>query len=326
MRRREFITLLGSAAVTLPLVARAQQPMMQVIGFLNLASAAQSAERVRAFRQGLSDTGYVEGRNVIIEYRWAEGQYGRLPELAAELVRRRVTLIATTGVATTRAAKNASTNIPIIFYIGGDPIAYGLVASFSRPGGNLTGISNLTVALGPKRLQLLHELVPAATVIGHLVNPSNPFTKKQVVDVQAAARSYGIQIKELYASTDDDFDQAFQSLKRTQAGALVIASDLFFVNQSERLAALSLRYAVPAVSQFRRFAIAGGLASYGANFTESYRQLGVYAGRVLKGERPADLPVQQSTKVELIINLKTAKVLGLTVPLPLLGRADDVIE
>jgi ABC-type uncharacterized transport system substrate-binding protein len=326
MRRRQFITLLGGAAAW-PIAARAQQPAMPVIGFLGSASAGPYARMMAAFRQGLNETGYVEGRNVAIEYRWAEGQNDRLPALAADLVRRQVTVIATTGTPETLAAKAATATIPIVFQVGIEPVQVGLVASLSRPGGNLTGVTNLNVEVGPKRLELLKELVPTATLMALLVNPTSPnLTESTTKDALAAARTLGVQLHVLHASTERDIDDAFAALVQLRAGALVIGSDVFFNSRREQLAALALRHAVPAIFQYREFAVAGGLMSYGANFTESYRQVGVYTGRVLKGEKPSDLPVHQSTKVELIINLKTAKALGITFPLTVLGRADEVIE
>jgi putative ABC transport system substrate-binding protein len=326
MRRREFVTLLGGATAW-PLAARAQQGAMPVIGFLNGGSPDMFADRVRAFRQGLSETGYDGGSNAAIEYRWAEGQYDRLPALAADLVRRQVTAIAAAdGASSALAAKAATTTIPIIFRVGVDPVEVGLVASLSRPGGNVTGVTTLNVEVGPKRLELLHELVPTATVVALLVNPTSPAAQAQSRDMQAAARTLGLQLHVLHATTERDFDTVFTTLAQLRAGGLVIGPDVFFGSRSEKLAALTVRHAVPTVYQFRQFAAAGGLMSYGGSATDSYRQAGAYTGRVLKGEKPADLPVQQGTKVELIINLKTAQALGLTFPLSLLGRADEVIE
>ncbi|MFL6937072.1 MAG: ABC transporter substrate-binding protein [Xanthobacteraceae bacterium] len=298
---------------------------MPVVGFLNSASADGYAMTARAFRQGLKDTGFVEGQNVAIEYRWAEGQYDRLPALAADLVHRRVDVIAANSAAML-PARAATTTIPIVFTTSADPVQLGWVASLSRPGGNITGVISLNVEVGPKRLELLHELAPAVNIIGFLVNPNSPNAQTLSRDLQAVAGKLGLQLHVLYASNERDFDQVFAELVQRRAGALVIGTDAFLTSRSEQLAALALRHALPAVYQQPEFTAAGGLMSYGSNLTESFQTVGVYAGRILKGEKPADLPVQQITKVELIINLRTAKALGLTVPLPLLGRADQVIE
>ena len=327
MQRREFITLLGGAAVAWPFAARAQQPAMPVIGYLGAGSPAAFASRVRAFRQGLGETGYAEGRNVAIEFRWAEGQHNRLSALAADLVGRQVAVIVAPGGAPAAiAAKSATTTIPIVFEMGADPVALGLVASLNRPGGNLTGVASLNVELSPKRLEILHELVPTATVVAVLVNPTSPTTDSQLRNLQAAAGILGLQLHVLHASTERDFDTVFVTLLQLRAGGLVVASDGFFGTHGEQLAALTVRHAVPAIHQSRDFTIAGGVMSYGGNFRESHRAAGVYTGRIIKGDKPADLPVQQVTKVELFINLKAAKALGLTFPLSLLGRADEVIE
>ena len=326
MRRRAFFTLVGGAAVW-PLSARAQQPAMPLIGYLGAQSPAAFASRVRAFRQGLGETGYAEGRNVAIEFRWAEGQHNRLSALAADLVSRQVAVIVAPGGAPAAlAAKSATTTIPIVFEMGADPIAMGLVGSLNRPGGNLTGVSSLNVEVTPKRLEILHELVPTAAVVAVLVNPTSPTADSQWKDLQAAARALGLQLHVLHASTEGEFDTVFVTLLQLRAGGLVVASDTFFATHSEQLAALTVRHAVPAIHQSRDFSTAGGLTSYGGSFVESHRQAGVYTGRIIKGDKPADLPVQQVTKVELFVNLKTAKTLGVTVPLPLLARADEVIE
>jgi putative ABC transport system substrate-binding protein len=326
MRRRDFIAGLGSAAAAWPATTLAQQAAMPVIGWLNSGSPDQFAYLARYFRKGLSETGYVEGRNVTIEYRWADGQYDHLRALAADLVHRQVTVIAATASGSVQAAMAATTTIPIVFSTGIDPVAAGLVGSFNRPGGNVTGVTTLDTGLGMKRLELLHQLVPAATQLPLLVNPSNPNVETLSRDMQTAARTLGLELQVLHASAERDFDAAFASLAQLRAAALLIGTDPFFTSRSELLAALAIRHAVPAIYQGREFAAAGGLMSYGGSFAESYSQVGVYTGRILKGEKPADLPVQQVAKVELVINLKTAKALGLTVPLLLLGRADEVIE
>jgi putative ABC transport system substrate-binding protein len=327
LRRRDFITLLGGATAAWPLAAHAQQPAMPVIGFLNGAWLGSIEYQVVAFRRGLNETGYVEGQNVAIEYRWAEGHYDRLPALASDLVRRQVTVIAAPGsVAAALAAKAATAAIPIVFSSGADPVGAGLVASLNRPGGNLTGITTLNVEVGQKRLQLLHELVPTATVIALLVNPTNPNAVILSADAQAAARTMGIELHVLYASTEHDFEAVFANLAQLRARGLVVGADPFLGSQLEQLAALTLRHAVPTIYPAREFAAVGGLMSYSGDLADAYRQVGIYTGRILKGEKPSDLPVQQSTKVELVLNLKTAKAFGLTVPLALLTRADEVIE
>jgi putative ABC transport system substrate-binding protein len=327
MKRREFITLLGGAAAAWPLAARAQQGGMPVVGFVGSTSPGSLADAVAAFHRGLTETGYVEGQNVVIEYRWADGQYDRLPGLAADLVRRQVAVIAAIdGLPSALAAKAATATIPIVFFTGGDPVQLGLVASLHRPDGNLTGVTALNVEIGAKRLELLHELVPTASIIVLLVNPTSALTEANTTNLQAAAHALGLQLRILTASTERDFDAVFARLMQLGAGGLVIAPDAFFNSRSEQLATLALRHAVPAIFQYREFAAAGGLISYGGSRTDAYRQVGVYTGRVLKGAKPSELPVQQVTKVELFLNLKTAKALGITVPLPLSGRADEVIE
>jgi putative tryptophan/tyrosine transport system substrate-binding protein len=322
--RREFIVALGSAPAW-PVVARAQQPAIPVVGFLGSGSPDKDTNRVRALRQGLSETSYVEGKNVAIEYRWAEDQNDRLPALAADLVRRQVSVIATTSTLPALAAKAATTTIPIVFEVGYDPVELGLVASLTRPGGNLTGTTTLASQLGPKRLELLHEVVPTATIMALLVNPTSPSAAPQSREVQAAARTLGLQLHVLHVSTERELETVFATLAQLRAGALVIAPHAFFSSKIEQLAALTLRHAVPAIYEYRQFVAAGGLMSYGSDLAEALRLVGNYTGRILKGEKPADLPVQQATKVELFINLKTAKTLGLTVPLVMQMTA-DVIE
>jgi len=324
IRRREFIVALGGAAAW-PLAVRAQQPAMPMVAFLNSGSPDGYAPMVAAFRQGLKETGYVESQNVAVEYRWAEGQYDRVPLMALELVGRQVAVIVanTPGVL---AIKRAITTIPIVFTTGSDPVQTGLVASLARPGGNVTGVTQLAVEVASKRLELTHELVPTATIIAALVNPTNPNGEIQSRDLQAAARTLGVQLHVLHASTERDFDFVFATLAQLRASALVISEDAFFVARLEQLARLALRHALPAIFPDRAFAAAGGLMSYGGSIPDTYRIAGVYTGRILKGEKPADLPVQRATKVELIINLKTAKALGIAVPLIMQMTADEVIE
>ena len=325
MQRRKFITLIGGAAAAWPLASRAQQPALPVVGFINPASAKDYEPQLSAFLKGLSEAGYVDGRNVAIEYRWAEGQHDRLPAMAADLVRRQVTVIAATTTPAALAAKAATATIPIVFEIGGDPIQLGLVAKLSRPGGNVTGVSQLSVEVAPKRLELLHELVPAASIMVLLVNPADR-PGVSIKEEQSAARTLGLELHILNASADRDFDGVFAKLIQLQAGGLVVAGGAFLNSRSEQLGALALHHGVPAISRGREFVVAGGLLSYGASITVAYRLAGNYTGRILKGEKPADLPVQQATKVDFYINLKTAKALGLNVPPSMQARADEMIE
>ena len=326
MKRREFITLIGGAAAAWPLAARAQQPM-PVVGFLSSRAPGDSPELLAAWRQGLKDTGFAEGQNVAIEFRFAGNQIERLPALAADLVQRQVTVIAASPTPAALAAKAVTTTIPIVFEMGGDPVRLGLVASLNQPGGNVTGATQLNIEVAPKRLELLHELVPNARVIALLVDPAdsaNAETQKRTV--LAAAHSLGLELHVLNASTESEIDAAFSNLIQLRAGGLVIGGGAFLNARQDQLAALAVRYAVPAIFEAREFVVAGGLTSYGGSQTDTYRLAGVYVGRILKGEKPEQLPVQQGTKVQLFLNLKTAKALGITVPLSLSGRADEVFE
>jgi putative tryptophan/tyrosine transport system substrate-binding protein len=325
--RRQFITVLAAAAVVWPLAARAQQAAMPVIGFLNSTAPDVYAPFVRAFRQGLAETGYVEGQNVAIEFRWAEGRLERLPELLRDLIRRQVAVIAATSTPGALAARAANTNIPIVFTTANDPVQLGLVASLSRPGGNMTGATQLNMEVAPKRLEIFHELIPAATEFAHLVNPADPIVAEiGIRDSDAAARALGLKLHIFNAASEADFEKVFAAVAQRRLGGLVVGVDVLFTGWSRQLGALAGRYGVPAIYQGREFAAAGGLMSYGGSTADSYRLAGAYAGRILKGEKPGDLPIQQSSKVEMIINLKSAKALGLTFPITLLGRADEVIE
>jgi putative ABC transport system substrate-binding protein len=328
IQRREFITLLRGAAAAWPLAARAQQPAMPVVGYFGISSPEVFASRLQAFRQGLAETGLHEGRNVTIDYHWAHSRFDRLPALASGLVGRRPTVIVAAGsTAAALAVKTATTTIPIVFEIGGDPLADGVVSSLSRPGGNITGVTSLNVEVNPKRLELLHELIPNVKTVGLLVNPADRIvTEPLLPQMRAAARMLGLELHILQVGAEADIEPAFARLAELGAGGLVIASGSFFVSQGPRLATLALRHGVPATFYTREFADAGGLASYGGNLTESHRLSGHYAGRILKGENPGDLPVQQVTRVELIINLRSAKALGIDVPRQLIARADEVIE
>jgi len=324
--RRQFITLLGSAAVARPLAARAQQPM-PVLGYLNSGSPESDTSRLTGLRQGLNETGYVEGRNLLVEYRWAGNQFNRLPALAVDLVQIRVAVIVSPGLPATLAAKTATTTIPIVFGVGVDPVQVGLVKSLNRPGGNLTGFNQVNGELGAKALALLHDLVPKTPTIGFLENPNNPIIHELTTrDVLVAAAAIGLQIQPLKAGTDREIDAAFENLVQARTGALLVSNDVFFNSRIEQITALAARYAIPVMYSSAEFVGVGGLISYGASLRGALRQIGLYAGRILKGEKPTDLPVMQPTKFELVINLKTAKTLGLTIPPSVLAIADEVIE
>jgi ABC-type uncharacterized transport system substrate-binding protein len=326
MRRRDFIILL-SGAVTWPFTARAQQPAMPVVGYLSATSRDGGEERAAAFRRGLQESGYVDGQNVAIEYRWADEQVDRLPAMAADLVKRHVTVIATGTTPAVLAAQAATTTIPIVFEVGSDPVRLGLVTNLNRPGGNVTGVTSLIIEVAPKRLELLHELLPTTKVMALLVNPDDrALAQAEARETLSAARNRGIELHVLNVRSEGDFDAVFADIKRLRVGGLVIGPGSVFVGSVDKLAALTVRHAVPAIWQFRSFPAAGGLMSYGSDILDSYRLAGVYTGRVLKGENPAELPVLQATKFELVINLKTAKSLGITVPNTLIGRADELIE
>lgn len=327
MRRRDFIKVMAGSATAWPLAAHAQQPTMPVIGFLSIRSQNDEPHLLAAFHLGLKEVGYVGGQNVTVEYRWAGGQSSQLTAMAADLVHRQVAVIAASPTPAALAAKAATTTIPIVFETGSDPVKIGLVASLNRPGGNITGVTQLNNEIAPKRLELLHELIPTATVMALLVNPADPtIAEANLSAVLSAARRLGLELHVLNASSERDFDAVFESLIKLRAGGLVIGGGAFFNTRIEQLAALASHHAVPAIHETREFVTAGGLISYGGSIVDAYRLAGVYTGRILKGEKPANLPVQQTTKVELYINLKTAKALGITVPLPLSGRADEVIE
>jgi len=325
MRRREFIALLGGAAAVWPLAARAQRPAMPVIGFLSTKAPDDTPNLLAAFRQGLKDTGFVEDQNVAIEYRFAHNQNERLPALVADLILRQVAVIVAPATPAATVAKAATGTIPIVFEIGGDPVQLGLVTRLDRPGGNVTGVTQLNIEVASKRLELLHELVPKAKVIGYMINPDYP-ENVELTEMEGAARNLGLELHVLNARTEHDFDKAFAKLAQLQAGGLLLGSSAFYVAKQEQLAALAVRHAVPAIFESRQFAIAGGLMSYGGSLTDAYRQAGVYAGRIAKGEKPSELPVLRGTKVELYINLKSAKALGLSVPAALQARADEMIE
>jgi len=328
MRRREFIKVIAGSAAAWPLAARAQQPLMPVVGFLNAASAEGYTRQLTAFLKGLGEAGYVDGRNVTIEYRWADGRSDRLPAMAADLVQRQVAVIAATSTPAALAAKASTTTVPIVFETGADPVRLGLVANLNRPGGNITGVTQLSQEVAPKRLQMLHELLPMATSIALLINPSEPTAAEtQSRDVLSAARNLGLELHVLNASSESDLDGVFAEVTKMRVGGLVIGGSPFFTSRTKQLGALALRHAVPTVYSYREFAMAGGLLSYGADIADAYHLVGNYTGRILKGDKPGDLPIQQATtKVEMYINLKTAKALGVSIPNTLIGRADEVIE
>ena len=327
MKRREFITLLGGAAAAWPLASRAQQAAVPAVGLLTSRAPDDTPQLLAAFRQGLKDNGFVEGQNVAIEYRFAGNQNERLPALAADLVHRQVAVIAATTTPAALAAKAATATIPIVFEVGADPVQLGLVPNFNRPGANVTGVTQLNTEVAPKRLELLHELIPTTSLMALLLDPTDPTNADtQSTSVLSAAQRLGLKVHVLNASSERDFDRVFASVMQLRAGGLVIGAHGFFTARSEQLGALAARHAVPAAYENREFVAAGGLVSYGGGISDAYRLAGVYAARILKGEKPAELPVQQSTKVEMFLNLKAAKALGITVPLPLLGRADEVIE
>jgi putative ABC transport system substrate-binding protein len=327
VRRRNFITLVGGAAAAWPLTAGAQQPAIPLVGFLRSTAAVGAEHIVTAFLRGLNEAGFVDGQNVAIEYRWADNQNDRLPALAADLIRRQATVIVAAGIPAALAAKAATVTVPIVFEVAADPVEVGLIASLNRPGGNLTGVTTLNVELGPKRLELLHEVVPTTRSIALLVNPTSSVNAERLLtNTQTAARTLGLQLHVLHASTERDLDTVFASLVQMRAGALVINNDAFFLNRTEQLAAMTVHHAVPTIFAYREFTVAGGLMSYGGSLADAYRLTGVYTGRILKGQKPANLPAQQATKFELFINLKTAKSLGIAMPDKLLSLADEVIE
>ncbi|MGC1846527.1 MAG: ABC transporter substrate-binding protein [Pseudolabrys sp.] len=328
MRRREFIKVIAGSAAAWPLAARAQQPLMPVVGFLNAASAEGYTRQLTAFLKGLGEAGYVDGRNVTIEYRWADGRSDRLQAMVADLVQRQVAVIAATSTPAALAAKASTTTVPIVFETGADPVRLGLVANLNRPGGNITGVTQLSQEVAPKRLQMLHELLPMATSIALLINPSEPTAAEtQSRDVLSAARNLGLELHVLNASSESDLDGVFAEVTKMRVGGLVIGGSPFFTSRTKQLGALALRHAVPTVYSYREFAMAGGLLSYGADIADAYHLVGNYTGRILKGDKPGDLPIQQATtKVEMYINLKTAKALGVSIPNTLIGRADEVIE